>query len=511
MARKGGVFTVSQIRKLGSFLGVCPFEMVMELTEHADAVACDYNQVFSERARLDSLFGKPGSPARLQLIVDEAHNLPGRMRALASPELSPMAVPGDASPHHILFFQKTNEAVRRLCIWLAHAAGRGRHTSNAGPADKSHEPGLTSALEIPLSHGAAEAMDRFRLEVAAYYAKVQRAIRDQAFDDPARMRMQDIETFCQTIQTESFGKEHPFSLTLEQGAGRSVLRILCKDSAHVLAGCIRPLAAPLFMSATLEPTEYFARSLGLKESPSVCILRQGTPFPAEHRRLFIVPQVSSVFRLRRLQIPKIAQVIGKILDLQGVNTFVFSPSFGFAAELLQSCPVPAHCDVHLQTPRMSPAALETLLEGFRSSNRPQVLFGVMRGSLSEGIDLPGRALQSVIVVGPALPPVSLEQDLLEAYETAHGNNGFDQASIIPAMIHVNQALGRLIRTPTDVGTCFLLDRRFTEQPYFDRLAKEWRHEDPAKHVSQALAQDISHFWESVSGVSQTLSSPLELR
>jgi Rad3-related DNA helicase len=270
------------------------------------------------------------------------------------------------------------------------------------------------------------------------------------------------------------------------------------------------MTTPMFMSATIDPLDYFVRKLGLSDLTLCSTIRHESEFPMHRRKLFIVPQLSSLFRLRTHQVPKIAEAIAKILCIQKVNTFVFAPSFRFALDLVNHCHLEGEYDVHLQEARMTQDQVKGILQCFDASQRPQVLFAVMRGSLSEGVDLPGNRLESVIVVGPALPKVSLEQSLIASYEESKGRDGFDQASIIPAMIHVNQSMGRLIRSPDDAGTCFLLDRRFVETAYFSRLPPDWRRGPPETHVSKALSTDIMNFWREIRPMGKKLSSASEL-
>lgn len=519
LGRSGAVLTAAELRRLATHLVVCPFELSLELAQQADVVACDYNQVFSPVARIARLFETRESRAAVQLIVDEAHNLPERLRTLCSSELMPGVLVGEVTKSHARFFRETNAGLLKLMTSFAEPAARrapDHQTRADDPIPFSRDnvaieltPTGDRSSEVHVDARVLALVERLRAITLASFGRLQRALPDLPFDDPARLRFQQIEEFCRVLANEAFGRQSPYSMTITHSAEQHSLNILCKDAAAFASEQLADLRSPLFMSATLDPVTYFAQKLGIDPSKH-SMIRQGNHFPKYRRRLFIVPQLSTLFRLRSVQTPKIAKAVSKILALQPVNTFVFAPSFALAAELTRLCALPPDWTVHLQTPRMPDASVIELLAHFRDSQQPQVLFGVMRGSLSEGIDLPGRSLQSVIIVGPCLPRVSLEQSLLETYESSRGRDGFDEAAVVPAMVHVNQALGRLIRSPEDIGTCFLLDRRFMSPAYFERLAPEWRSEHPLSHVSTTLAADISSFWRSVSGVPRELSSQAEL-
>lgn len=65
---------------------VCPHEMSLDVSEWVDAVICDYNYVFDPNAHLRRFFGE-GNKGEYLFLVDEAHNLVERGRAMYSAEL----------------------------------------------------------------------------------------------------------------------------------------------------------------------------------------------------------------------------------------------------------------------------------------------------------------------------------------------------------------------------------------------------------------------------------------
>src|SRR5690606_29871058 len=90
------------------------------------------------------------------------------------------------------------------------------------------------------------------------------------------------------------------------------------------------------------------------------------------------------------------------------------------------------------------------------------LFLVLGTGFSEGIDLLGGHVDMAMVVGPALPEVNpLQEARREAFQHLGSEAAFDRAYRIPAMIKVNQALGRLVRAPGHRARILLHCRRFT--------------------------------------------------
>lgn len=104
-----------------------------------------------------------------------------------------------------------------------------------------------------------------------------------------------------------------------------------------------------------------------------------------------------------------------------------------------------------------------LVEQFMNGKR-MVLFGA--ASFWEGVDVPGEALSTVIIVKlPFSPP---NHPVLQArLETIakQGRNGFQEYQIPQAVIKFKQGFGRLIRDISDKGTVVILDGRIVEKRY----------------------------------------------
>jgi Rad3-related DNA helicase len=86
-------------------------------------------------------------------------------------------------------------------------------------------------------------------------------------------------------------------------------------------------------------------------------------------------------------------------------------------------------------------------------------------------------LKGVAIIGPCLPGLSLDQELLKAYYEERFDKGFEYAFVVPGLTRVVQAAGRLIRSPVDTGVIALFDRRFLATPYRRYLPADWLPEE----------------------------------
>ncbi len=108
-----------------------------------------------------------------------------------------------------------------------------------------------------------------------------------------------------------------------------------------------------------------------------------------------------------------------------------------------------------------------ILDRFREDPRA-VILGT--ASFWEGVDLPGELLQSLII--DRIPFPSPGHPLTRARMTAleeQGRSSFALLMLPEAAIRLKQGVGRLIRSGTDTGAIFILDRRMRTAGYASML------------------------------------------
>lgn len=104
-----------------------------------------------------------------------------------------------------------------------------------------------------------------------------------------------------------------------------------------------------------------------------------------------------------------------------------------------------------------------MLEEFRRAPSA-VLFGT--DSFWEGVDVPGDALQNVIITRLpfAVPTHPLQEARTQAIKD-RGGDAFGEYSLPQAILKFKQGFGRLIRTQTDTGIVVVLDKRLVKMRY----------------------------------------------
>jgi DNA excision repair protein ERCC-2 len=228
--------------------------------------------------------------------------------------------------------------------------------------------------------------------------------------------------------------------------------------------------ASVHMSGTLQPLNEYRDSIGLPKGSAMMTFP--SPFPPENRKVFYLEDVTTRYE----DIVKDEEIVTRMEDyavslcnVLDRNTVVFFPSYSLMDRFIQDGIMHrVRRKVHIERRGMPQNELMETVEKFKgSAEEGAVLFAVMGGRISEGIDFPDRELEAAIIAGIPYPkPTAKQRALLHYYEVKFGR-GWEYTVKAPVTRKLLQAIGRLIRMETDVGVAIVLDRRATQ--FSDRL------------------------------------------
>jgi DNA excision repair protein ERCC-2 len=91
-----------------------------------------------------------------------------------------------------------------------------------------------------------------------------------------------------------------------------------------------------------------------------------------------------------------------------------------------------------------------------------VMFAVMGGRISEGIDFPDRELEIAILVGITYPKPTAKHRALLNYCDMRFGKGWEYTVKAPTVRKMMQSIGRLLRRETDRGAAVVLDSRMVQ-------------------------------------------------
>lgn len=450
-----------RIRQVADVHRLCPFEFSLSLAELADLTICDYNYALDPAVHIQRIFDRTGN---VTLLIDEAHNLLSRVRDMLGGEI-------DAG------------RIRRLRTVVGKAAGRKHALYQA-------MTGMLRALaDLPLPEAQTEGrlaeLPRSVDEAALALADAVQASQLERFPwDEAGERLTDMTTGLWGFLRARRRDQAEYAWLFN---GRRQVRLMAfaLEVGAYLRETTAPLSGVICFSATLDPLPDMKLLLGGEEADACFAMP--SPFPPE-RLLLLQEDVNTRYQSRAQAAGMIAQRIRQVARSHSGRYMAFFPSFAFmemVAEALGDWP----CQV--QSRGMTQEARAAFLAPYRADGAPVMSLCVMGGIFAEGIDLPGRALDGVIIVGVGLPQVGLTQETLrECYEARLGH-GFRYAYQIPGMQKVAQAVGRVIRTETDRGVALLLDDRYQQADYRRLMPPHWqvRHGDVEKRMDEFWRQD----------------------
>jgi DNA excision repair protein ERCC-2 len=456
---------------------VCPFEVSLELIEQADVVVCDYNYIFDPYVGLKA-YQQESDYGDCVLVVDEAHNLVDRGRGWFSPEL-----------HEKSFDEIRNHLFARNC-WIAG-------WEELLEILRAHFRELGEGLEGDVRQALCEPSRELFLEQRTEWErilleyigwKIDNKIAEE--DDPV------IDFYYKLVKfTNLLGEEgDEFAHIVEQTVDGLKLKVFCKDPSRFLGKIFDSAHATIALSATLEPFDFYRKTLGFPNKRTA-ELSLPSPFPKANRKIVVISSVDTTYKRRADSYELIAETVAEIAESANGNFLALFPSYAFLREVSERMP-PITKRISIQRNDMTDYERNAILEILRDRPRKgNLILAVSGGMYAEGIDYQGDMLSGVMVVGPALPQVSFEQELLKQYYDELYGEGFEFAYLIPGMTRVVQSAGRVIRSETDIGIIALLCRRFTQEPYTRFFPADWYEESPRELVSKKAASEIRSFFE----------------
>ena len=485
--------TSAMIREQGEAFCVCPYELSLDLAEHCELIICDYNYLFDPHAYLRRFFaaGRAGSE-RYVFLIDEAHNLPDRARAMYSAELRGQEFEGLYArvPVEERELDAILAAPIRAILRLRRVYRDELHTDAEG-----QEVGVAVQSDLPPK--LRDILTAFADRAGDWLS----SHRGHPLEYPLRELINRVQTL---LDLREMADEHfRFCLEFE---GDIRLRLLCLDPSRLLASRLALGRAAIFFSATLTPAEYFADLLG--GGASDLTLSLPSPYPPEHLCLAAVDGISTRYADREESIPRIVRCIAATVSARAGHYLVYFPSYSYMETVFPRFTAKyPKVPVRAQQRGMDAAAREKFIAAFAAEdNRLLVGFCVLGGSFSEGIDLPGRALIGTIIVGVGLPRLSVERGLLAEYYQNKCEQGYAYAYTYPGMNKVLQAAGRVIRREDDRGIVVLIDDRYASPEYARLFPAHWRH---LRFVGDAadLRELARRFWagEALGGNEQIMN------
>ena len=447
--------TRDALRRVALAHDLCPYWLGQEMARWSDVVVGDYNHYFDASGVLFGLAAE--REWRTAVLVDEAHNLVERARAMFSAELRTGALAAARRSANAL----ADKGPRRAIVRLARAwkqlvdAQTDAYVVLATPP----RPWVDALHAVATALGDASVADPAAV----------------GFDEALLQFHFDVLRFARMFET--FDTHSLFTITIDPPTdrsreGASTLAIRNVVPAPFLAPRFAATQTTVLFSATLTPHAFYADTLGLPDN--VARIDVPSPFAAEQLSVRIVREVSTRQAHRGRSLAPIAQVIASQYRERPGNYLAFFASFDYLEQVAGTFAA-RHPDIAQwrQSRGMRDPERVAFLDRFESDGCG-VGFAVLGGAFAEGIDLPGTRLVGAFIATLGLPPWDDYHEALRRRHEDFFGAGYEYTYLFPGLRKVTQAAGRVIRSLDDRGSVHLIDDRYARREVLDLLPPWWK-------------------------------------
>ncbi|MEM0128683.1 MAG: ATP-dependent DNA helicase [Thermoplasmata archaeon] len=434
---------------------LCPYEMTKRLLPAARVVTAPYAFFFHPHVRRSLLRWLEVAPDRIDVVIDEAHQLPEYLRELTSVSLPLTSVRrAEREVEERGDFQLPDGPSASRFLAIVRAAIEEILQALVREEDALMPPSLLEEALLTSLGGTSHRLDTWLGALATWGENLKEERRRER-----RLPRSWVHAVALTLLSWP-GLEEPAYAKVATRSPRPGLEAFSLDAAEP-ASALRACHAVVHMSGTLAPIDEYRRSLSLpEETPSVTV---PSPFPPGNVRYLYDPSVTTRYETLQTNpdaVGQLADRIAHVLQCLPVKTAVFFPSFDLLDRILraglQSSLPPNSVREH---PSVSPGDLWRAIEGFKRDPGAGAILGVAGGRISEGLDFPDQELEAVVLVGIPYPRPTARREALRRWFDARGTDGWRAAYEAPAQRAIAQAIGRMIRTEHDRGLAVILDRR----------------------------------------------------
>ena len=495
----------------------CPWKAAREAVSDADVFVGDYNHLFDDGVRESSLKAMDLSLEDIIIVVDEAHNLPDRIRMTLEKRLTRTMI-RNTQMELEEYAGVLAEAMKApggdvfsfshgLAAWAFDVvkASRGGfdalfngYMRNLSGQDEEAEVAVDDVLNV--FHRACDTVDgkagQQQLQASSSpHPEVDVAVRIHQLRDVFQSVDVDMEAGDDGNPMEpnahkvaeildcllKFGSTPALTMIYDTKGkdGRITTHLL--DPGLVSKPVFEQSAGALLMSGTLYPPSMYANILALPQTRTTSVA-YASPFAAMRRPVVVAKNVTTKYTERSLaNTLALREHVQALIDASPGNVAVFAPSYAMLNEVI--------LEGHFRGARLMAESrdwtkgdldqiVDTLLEEKRNG-RKILLAGVFGARLSEGVDYHSGALDAVACIGIPNPPPSVLSKSLKTYaEERFGRNLAWRYTVSqPAVNAILQAMGRPIRSIGDRALIVLLDRRVTDRTYSSCFPSDLRMND----------------------------------
>ena len=491
--------------------GVCAWQTCRSAVKDSDILVCDYNHIFAEQVRESSLPSMGVNLKNCILIVDEAHNLPDRIRMSMERVITPIIIRNAAmeleeymgtlensamknsssnTMQSLEEVQWAFEVIKLLRLKLGDYF-RSLHSQVSDDdeiivsvrefTEKIHQAcdefeGLVGQMKLDQNIAIQPLIQRsqrlFRL--SEILAKV--VIDTESEEEASEPDSHRISYIFDAI--EKFGKTSAFCMVFSPKGKEGKITTHLLDPGVLSGEIFAMCSGSILMSGTLYPPEMYADILSLPKRLTTKTSYK-SPFAGERRPVLIAKDVTTRYNERsEVMWNRMRSHIQALIDGSEGHIAVFCPSYRLMEEIIGDVYFKG-VKKRVESRDWSKDDIDKIvaeLKTERSSGNRILLCGVFGARLSEGIDYNDGVLGSVVCIGIPNPPPSVLSNSLKQYvaDKFGKENSWRYTVTQPAINSILQAMGRPIRSVEDRALILLLDKRNGDRTYTNCYPKSMK-------------------------------------
>ena len=491
--------------------GVCAWQTCRSAVKDSDILVCDYNHIFAEQVRESSLPSMGVNLKNCILIVDEAHNLPDRIRMSMERVITPIIIRNAAMELEEYMGTLENSAMKNSSSntmqsleevqWafeviklLRLKLGDYFRTLHSQVSDddeiivsvqefteKIHQAcdefeGLVGQMKLDQNIAIQPLIQRSQrlLRLSEILAKV--VIDTESEEEASEPDSHRISYIFEAI--EKFGKTSAFCMVFSPKGKEGKITTHLLDPGVLSGEIFAMCSGSILMSGTLYPPEMYADILSLPKRLTTKTSYK-SPFAGERRPVLIAKDVTTRYNERSEGMwNRMRSHIQALIDGSEGHIAVFCPSYRLMEEIIGDVYFKG-VKKRVESRDWSKDDIDKIvaeLKTERSSGNRILLCGVFGARLSEGIDYNDGVLGSVVCIGIPNPPPSVLSNSLKQYvaDKFGKENSWRYTVTQPAINSILQAMGRPIRSVEDRALILLLDKRNGDRTYTNCYPKSMK-------------------------------------
>ena len=482
--------------------GVCAWQTCRSAVKDSDILVCDYNHVFAEQVRENSLPSMGVSLKNCIIIVDEAHNLPDRIRMSMERVITPIIIRNAAMELEEYMGTLENSAMKNSSSSTMQSLEEvqwafevikllrvklGDYFRSLHSQVSDEEEIIVSAQEF--TEKIHEACDEFEglvgqmkldrtIDIQPLFQKSQRLLRlseilarvvidTESEEEESEPDSHRISYIFESI--EKFGNTSAFCMVFSPKGKEGKITTHLLDPGVLSGEIFAMCSGSILMSGTLYPPQMYADILSLPKRLTTKTSYK-SPFAGERRPVLIAKDVTTRYNERsEVMWNRMRSHIQALIDGSEGHIAVFCPSYRLMEEIIGDVYFKG-VKKRVESRDWSKDDIDKIvaeLKTERSSGNRILLCGVFGARLSEGIDYNDGVLGSVVCIGIPNPPPSVLSNSLKQYiaDKFGKENSWRYTVTQPAINAILQAMGRPIRSVEDRALILLLDKRNGDRTY----------------------------------------------